>query len=243
MKREFNIIITSLLILVISGYIFRVLNSAYFPWLDKDISNLIKKLLGTLLIIIYITKLSMWKNIGNKTKLSLNSILLLLPVIVFSLIPVFNGLNVKNYNYVFVFIGICLLIGINEELIFRGIIISVLKHRGKKAAIIISSVIFGLFHLVNLIYGAEILDTIVQVIFAFGFGLVMACIRYESGLILPQILVHALWDFTIKISNTDFLPILDNIHSISLALVVVWGVFLVLKGSNSHVENKPYHQS
>lgn len=82
----------------------------------------------------------------------------------------------------------------------------------------------------NLFKGAGLEDTMIQIIFATGFGLTMAVVRYKTELILPQIFVHALWDFNSKIAQGNNMSEgLELIILISLVLVILWGVFLTLR--------------
>ena len=234
MKKDIKLIIATILLMLLMG--------CYKPLIREFIANgyiaaLMQKLLQAITIIIYITKLKLWDSIGSIAKISKKSLLIILPVFIASFIPIFNGLNVTSLNTIFIILMTTLLIGVIEELVFRGIILSALIERGRITALLMSSVIFGLFHLLNLVYGADPIDTLVQVIFAFGFGLIMASVRYETDLLLPQILVHALWDFIFKISNTDFQPTLDTIHSISLVLIIVFGLFLTFKTYNNYNKN------
>lgn len=234
MKKDTKLIIITIVLMLLMGC-YRPLISQFVP---KGYSaTLIQKLLQAITVIIFITKLKLWNRMGSITKVSKKAIFLLLPVAILSLIPILNGVKVNSANTIFIILITTLLIGIIEELVFRGVILSALKERGKLPTILICSVIFGLFHLLNLVYGAGILDTIVQVIFAFGFGLVMAVVRYETDLLLPLIIVHALWDFICDISNMDFQPTLDTVHSISLVLIILWGLFLTFRNYKNYNYN------
>lgn len=71
--------------------------------------------------------------------------------------------------------------------------------------------------------------TLYQMVFAFGFGLIMAVVRYKTGLLLPQLLVHALWDFNVKVSETSLtIPLADTINYISEILIVLLGLWLMI---------------
>lgn len=228
MKKDTKIIISTIILMILMGS-YKLLINKFAPNFDQHNAVMIRKLLQAITIIIYITLLKMWKDIGSLTLISKKEIIILLPVIVLSFIPIFSGINPKLFDKIFIILIISILIGIIEELVFRGIIFSALKSKGKIPAILFSSIIFSLFHLLNLATGADILETLVQILFAFGFGLVMAVAKYKSNSLLALIAVHALWDFIISISNTDFPVIIDIIHSISLVLVVLWGIFLAYK--------------
>lgn len=95
------------------------------------------------------------------------------------------------------------LVGIMEELLFRGIIFPLLilhfanrKHPVTKAAWL-SSVLFGVVHLVGLIRHPEnIWGVINTVIFAIGIGFLFACLLMRTGNILVPMFIHFLIDFT-----------------------------------------------
>ena len=59
------------------------------------------------------------------------------------------------------------------ELYFRGIICNIWKDNEKKA-IIISSVLFGMSHILNVMGGADLAETLLQIAFAFTYGVIMA---------------------------------------------------------------------
>lgn len=55
-------------------------------------------------------------------------------------------------------------VGFIEELIFRGFLFKAIAKKNMKTATIVSSVTFGLGHIVNLLNGATILPTVLQII-------------------------------------------------------------------------------
>lgn len=232
-EKNTKIIIITIVLYLLTGF-FRPIINEFIP--DVYIAKLIRKSLQALVIILIIIKLKYWNNIGITTKASKKHLLLLLPIILISLIPLSSGIRINTIDTMFILLIISLLTGIIEELLFRGIIFSALQERGKMCTIIVSSVLFGLSHLLNLINGADILETIIQIIFAFGLGLVFAVVRYRKGSLISLILVHALWDFIMDISNPNFPAITDNLHSIGLTLIVVWGIYLTFKVSKNKTD-------
>lgn len=87
-------------------------------------------------------------------------------------------------------------VGFLEEVIFRGLLFQAMARDGVKAAIIVSSVTFGMGHIVNLINGsgAELLPNLLQVMYAVavGFAFVMICCR--TGSLIPCILIHSIFN-------------------------------------------------
>lgn len=83
--------------------------------------------------------------------------------------------------------------GIVEEMLFRGVIMSLLEYRfNRAAAIIVPSVLFGLLH----IMGNE-LDFIsaIQLVAAGSMvGILFSLVTYESGNIWNSALIHGVWN-------------------------------------------------
>ena len=106
-------------------------------------------------------------------------------------LPYFFCTKIHIYPMLFVQ---CLLIGIMEELIFRGSVYRMTEKKwGENRAMIISSVAFGLIHLLN-IGDVPLRFTLLQVTYAFAIGLVFAVVRAKSGSILIPVIVHTLVD-------------------------------------------------
>ncbi len=59
-----------------------------------------------------------------------------------------------------------LCIGFIEEILFRGYLLQLLLKRSIKVAVIVSSLTFGLGHIVNLVNGTELLPAFLQLIYA-----------------------------------------------------------------------------
>ncbi len=88
-----------------------------------------------------------------------------------------------------------LLIGYVEEMLFRGFLFKALIPKdGIVAAVVISSVTFGIGHLVNLLAGQATFETVVQVFFAISWGFLFTMVFYKSGSLLPCIVAHGLVD-------------------------------------------------
>ncbi|MCR5348663.1 MAG: CPBP family intramembrane metalloprotease [Bacilli bacterium] len=89
-----------------------------------------------------------------------------------------------------------LLVAILEETLFRFLLMSYLSHKMKKEiALLLSSVIFGVLHLLNLFSGADVASVFLQVAYSTGIGLIAGFMwGYGGGLILP-IAFHFLFNW------------------------------------------------
>lgn len=92
------------------------------------------------------------------------------------------------------FVGSMLCVGFLEELIFRGFLFVSMAQNGRRAAIIVSSVTFGIGHIVNLFNGsgAELPSTLLQILGAVAFGFLFVLIFDRGGSLLPCILTHSI---------------------------------------------------
>ena len=115
-----------------------------------------------------------------------------------------------------------LCVGFLEEMIFRGFLFNALVRDGVKSAIIISSVSFGIGHIVNLVNGsgAELLPTMLQVVYAIAIGFAFVMIYYKTKSLLPCILTHSILNSLSVFSNEEIVtPQKQIISSILIALI------------------------
>lgn len=97
---------------------------------------------------------------------------------------------------------LALLVGVFEEVMFRGIVMHGLEQRfGALIALFASSVIFGAMHYVNFIDGQSLGATNNQVLHAAGVGLLYGALALRIGSIWPGVLLHALWDATVTLAG------------------------------------------
>ena len=115
-----------------------------------------------------------------------------------------------------------LCVGFLEEMIFRGFLFNALVRDGVKSAIIISSVSFGIGHIVNLVNGsgAELLPTMLQVVYAIAIGFAFVMIYYKTKSLLPCILTHSILNSLSVFANEEIItPQKQIISSILIALI------------------------
>lgn len=86
-----------------------------------------------------------------------------------------------------------LCVGFLEELLFRGFLFQALARDSRTAAIALSSVTFGLGHLLNLLNGSGVAlaENLLQVCGAVAVGLLFIVLFDRSGSLLPCIAAHA----------------------------------------------------
>ena len=112
------------------------------------------------------------------------------------------------------------LVGFAEELIFRGFLFkAMLKDGSVTAAVIVSSVTFGMGHIMNLFTGQDLVETLFQMVFAVAMGFVFTLVFYKSGSLLPGILAHSFIDVTSVFASDEGSQLVNLILHIVVIVV------------------------
>ena len=120
------------------------------------------------------------------------------------------------------------LVGFVEELLFRGFLFkALLQDAHVKAAIIISSITFGLGHILNLFTGQALMETLNQVVFAVAAGFVFTFVFYKSGSLWPGILAHSFIDVSSVFASDEGSQLLNTIlHIVFIVVSVAYCLYL-----------------
>ena len=116
-----------------------------------------------------------------------------IPLIVITLQNVWGGVEM-HYDAVgtVCFIVKMLCVGFLEELIFRGFLFKAMSRDSIKWAVVVSSVTFGLGHIINLLNGSGmgVAENLVQVFFAVLIGFLYVIIFWRGGSLWPCVISH-----------------------------------------------------
>ena len=124
------------------------------------------------------------------------ALLWLLPMWVLSTGNLWGGVSLQYDGITTVMAALSfLLVGVAEEIVFRGFLFNGMKKTGSlTVAIIVSAVTFGMGHIVNLLTGHATMETLVQMIFAVAWGFLFTFAYLKGGSLLPCIVIHGLID-------------------------------------------------
>lgn len=116
-----------------------------------------------------------------------------LPLALIVSVNLWSGININNTLSEIVFHILTMLnIGFIEEIIFRGFLFKMMEKDNVKAAIAVSSITFGIGHIINLFNGAELIPTLLQICYAMSVGYLFVIIFVKSKSIVPCIIAHSL---------------------------------------------------
>jgi membrane protease YdiL (CAAX protease family) len=123
------------------------------------------------------------------------------------------------------------MVGFAEETLFRGVILRGLRTNLRPEAwvMLISSLLFGLFHLTNLLNGSPLVAVLNQVAQACALGAVLYVFRRARGLLVVGMVVHALWDISLFVpAPTGTLAIVGlGVQVLLLLSAVIAAIVLV----------------
>lgn len=103
-----------------------------------------------------------------------------------------------------------LCVGISEETMFRGVLLSGLRGRMRLwPAVAISTVTFGVAHVLNVFLTGDLVLAVAQACAATASGLLLAAIRIRTGSLWPAVGYHAVWDFATFLAFLAHVPGLE----------------------------------
>jgi len=123
-----------------------------------------------------------------------------------------------------------LCVGFLEEVIFRGFLFKALAKENVKTAIIISSVTFGVGHILNLFNGSgmELVDNLCQVVGAIACGFLFVIIFHRGGSLIPCIAAHGINNAVSVFANEAVLTAQTQLLLSAAIMVIVVTYALVL---------------
>lgn len=123
-----------------------------------------------------------------------------------------------------------LCVGFLEEVIFRGFLFKAICKTNVKQAVIISSVTFGVGHIVNLLNGRDIPETLIQICYAVAFGFLFTIIFYMGKSLWPCIITHSVINSLSVFANENVITMHKHlIGCIFLCIVSVGYALYILK--------------
>ena len=150
-----------------------------------------------------------------------------LPLVIIASTAVWGGIGLQ-YGFpdaLMYAISMCC-VGFLEEGIFRGFLFRAMEKDNLKTAIIVSSLTFGIGHIVNLFNGSgrDTASSVIQIVFAVLVGFVLVLIFYYGKSLVPCIIFH---------SANNALKVFEADGSFSLQIEMVMNlvvIFVVLGG-------------
>ena len=165
-------------------------------------ASAIFSILQSVILLVFIRKNNLLKRYGLcKSPISASRFLFYIPLIILATRNFWNGAAFNlNLAGTVCYIACMLWVGFLEEVIFRGLLFKAIAKDNVKTAIIISSVTFGLGHLLNV-------ENLFQVTGAIAIGFLFVILYYRGGSLFPCIITHSAINITSVFANVVGLTI------------------------------------
>ncbi len=183
-------------------------------------------ILQTIILFTFIRKNNLQKQYGLcKSPVPACRFLYYVPLFILATGNLWNGVAVNfSLSEAVCHIACMLCVGFLEEVIFRGFLFVAIAKDNVKSAIIISSVTFGVGHLINLFNGSgmDLVNNLCQILFAIAVGFLLVTIFYRGGSLFPCIIVHsAINTLSIFANKTDLTVEKHLVHLFVLIFITV----------------------
>lgn len=201
---------------------------------------LISEIVIVLFAIVIISVRKLWPQIWSKKENFIVGIKRGMPILVISVIMLLvNGgeliidgnLSIPNFISL---VLVSIAIGIAEEFIFRGWLQNEVMDRfgeGKKGALItilISGLLFGLFHLVNALSGQDLFTSFMQVIQTSAIGILFCSVYYASRNIWSLVFLHSFYDFSVLLGEVNSYKDCANNTDVAMIVNIITLIISVL---------------
>ena len=166
-----------------------------------------------------------------KARLPAAKMLFYIPLLLLLTVNLWYGIRINQSPLETVlYILSMLCVGFLEEMIFRGLLFQAMAKDGLKSAIIVSSVTFGIGHIVNLFNGsgAELLPNLLQIMYAMAIGFTFVMIYCKTKSLMLCIIIHSVFNGLSAFANEAAITPHHQILSGVLLTVIAGGYALYL---------------
>ncbi len=191
-------------------------------------------ILQAVFLFVFIQRNGLLKRYGLcKSLVPARQFLYYIPLLVLATGNLWNGVavNAPWMGIVCHIVGmIC--VGFVEEIIFRGFLFKAMAKDNVKSAIIVSSVTFGIGHLINLFNGSgmDLVNNLCQIGSAVAVGFLFVTIFYRGGSLIPCIITHAAINALNTFANDiGMTPEKQVVHVLVLTVIMVAYTLILIR--------------
>jgi uncharacterized protein len=192
--------------------------------------GIVTELVLALILIILVSRLGWWKEIGFRKPEHPADLLLFLPALALPIGNLTFGVAVTGVSAFLSLATLAMASGFVEEVIFRGLMLRAFAPGGQWKALVTSTALFGFTHALNVFAGHDPLYAALQVGYALGIGFGFGAMALKSRLLWPLVLAHGLGNFFAFINDGQVGPHLFVALTLYIVLSVGYGLYLMLRG-------------
>ena len=159
---------------------------------ETDYRSVIVNSILSFAIILFIVKNKLEEYYGLTKFPNFKEFLYFIPLLILMSVNLWSGVHINNTPAeIILYILFMICVGFLEEIIFRGFLFKMMAKDNVNTAIIVSSLTFGIGHIINLFNGADLIPTLIQVCYAVAGGYLFVIIFQKGKSLWPCIIAHA----------------------------------------------------
>ena len=150
------------------------------------------------------------------------TVLYYIPLIMIASVNLWMGVTMKmDVMHSIIYFIAMILTGFVEEMLFRGFLFQAIAKDDMKNAVIVTSILFGLGHIINLFNGnsEHVISTLCQLCYAAAAGFLLVSVLLASKSLYPCMITHALLNALGTFSNEAAMT--SAVIPVSIALCVI----------------------
>ncbi|MCH5348076.1 MAG: CPBP family intramembrane metalloprotease [Oscillospiraceae bacterium] len=192
---------------------------------SEFLAQMIFHIVMSVMIFVFIKKNDLMNYLGLcSPEVPAGKMLFYIPLLLPAVMPIFFGIGLRYSPMEMVFRTVSMIcVGFLEEIIFRGFLFKGICKSNVTRAIVISSVTFGIGHIVNLLNGYDIVKEVIQIIYAVCVGFLLVFIFYRTGSLIMCIVFHSLNNSLTAFATTDW----GESSSLNMILLAVRLIIMV----------------
>ena len=157
-----------------------------------DYRSVVMNFILSLVVILFIVKNKLGEYYGLTKFPKFKPFIYFIPLLILMSVNLWGGVHINNtLSEIIFYILSMICVGFLEEIIFRGFLFKMMAKDNENTAIIVSSLTFGIGHIINVFNGAELIPTLIQVCYAIAVGYLFVIIFQKGKSLWPCIIAHA----------------------------------------------------
>ena len=188
----------------------------------------------SMILICFINKNHMNKKYGLiKPSVKSGDMLYYVPLVLLMGVNLWHGISISYSLFeCLLFVLSMLCVGFIEEIIFRGFLYEAMKKDNLYAAIIVSSLTFGIGHIINLFNGSHmnLFSNVLQIMYATSTGFMFVIMYEKTKSLYPCIITHSLFNaFSLCMNETVVTPSMQIIDSVFIIVLTLGYAFYIMR--------------
>jgi uncharacterized protein len=191
--------------------------------------GIVTELVLALMLVILVSRLRWWKEIGYRKPEHPADLLIFLPALALPIGNLTFGIAVTGVSALLSFATLAIASGFVEEVMFRGLMLRAFAPGGPWKALVTSTALFGLTHALNVFAGHDPRYAAFQVGYALAIGFGFGAMALKGRLLWPLALAHAAGNFFAFINDGQMGVHLLVVSTLYIVLFVGCGLYLMLR--------------